>query len=151
MKELQMIAEITEHLVQQISTVPALAGSTGTTIGGTEADPTMTTIPVPAMWVVFESAQDASQNDGKTGSDSRYQRLVLTYRAVLVLQYGQGEADLNLQLKMIEDVAAAVRGTTPLDYGATPWAYQGCSLMSVETDRIVYSMSFQTSAHYKST
>ena len=146
-----MISEITGHLVQQISTVPALAGSTGTTIGGTEADPTMTTIPVPAAWVVFESAQDASQGDGKTGSDSRYQRLVLTYRVVLVLQYGQGETDLKEQLKTIEDISAAVRGSIPLDFGATPWAYLGCSLMSIETDRIAYSMSFQTSAHYKST
>jgi len=146
-----MISEIAGHLVQRISTVSALAGSTGTTIGGTEADPTMTTIPVPAAWVVFEGAQDASQNDGKSGADSRYQRLVLTFRTVLVLQYGQGETALLLQLKMIEDVAAAVRGSTPLDFGASPWAYQGCSLMSIETDRIVYSLSFQTSAHYKST
>lgn len=146
-----MISEITSHLVQRIETVPALAGSTGTTLGGTEADPTMTSIPVPAAWVVFESAQDQSQSDGKSGSDSRYQRLLLSYRVVLVLQYGAGEAAMKLQLKMIEDVASAVRGSVALDYGNTPWAYQGCSLLSVETDRIAYSLSFQTSAHYKST
>ena len=121
-----MIENITGHLVERIETVPALAGTTGTTLGGTEADPTLTTIPTPAAWVVFESAQDASGADGKTGNDSRYQRLVLNYRVVLVLQYGEGETDLKNQLRLIEDVAAAVRGTSPLDFGATPWAYHGC-------------------------
>ena len=146
-----MIVEITQHLVDQIATVPALAGSTGTTLGGTEADPSMTSIPCPAAWVVFESASDTSQGDGKTGADSKYQLLLLTYRVVLVLQYGEGETDLKNQLKMIEDVAAAVRGKIALSYGNSPWAYQGCSLLSVETNRIAYALSFQTTAAHKST
>lgn len=144
-----MITELTQHLCTQIETVSALAGKTGTTLAGTEADPTMTSIPCPAAWVVFESAQDTSQGDGKTGTDSRYQKLVLSYRVVLVLQYGAGEDDLMNQLKMIEDVAAAVRGKQALDFGADPWSYSGCSLLSVETDRIAYALSFSTMAYYK--
>jgi hypothetical protein len=144
-----MIVELTSHLCDQISTVPALAGSTGTTLGGTESDPTMTTIPTPAAWVVFESAQDTSHADGKTGADSRFQRLLLTYRVVLVLEYGNGETDLKNQLKMIEDVATAVRGKQALDFGADPWSYNGCSLLSVETSRIAYALQFQTVAYYK--
>jgi hypothetical protein len=144
-----MIAELTQHLCTQIETVSALAGSTGTTLGGTEADPTMTSIPMPAAWVIFESAQDTSQTDGKTGHDSRYQKLLLSYRVVLVLRYGEGETDLKAQLKMIEDVAAAVRGKQALDFGADPWSYDGCSLLTVETNRIAYALSFQTMAYYK--
>ena len=146
-----MIEDITQHLVSQIMTVPALAGSTGTTIGGTEADPTMTSIACPAAWVVFEGAQDESGTDGKSGADSRYQKLLYTYRVVLVLQYGEGEADLKVQLGTLEDIVAAVRGSIALPFGASPWAYQGCTLLSVETNRMAYSLTFQVSAHYKST
>jgi hypothetical protein len=144
-----MIDEITTSLVEQIQTVPVLADSTGTTLGGGEADPTLTSVQTPAAWVVFESAQDTSSGDGKSGSDGKYQRLMLTYRVILVLEYGAGEANLKTQLKTIEDVATAVRGTQVLEFGATPWAYVGCSLLAIETDRISYQLTFQTVAHFK--
>lgn len=144
-----MIEEITAHLVERIASVPALAGTTGTTIGGTEADPTMTTIPTPAAWVVFESAQDTSAGDGKSGADSRYQKLKLSYRVVLMLQYGEGETDLKTELGLIEDVATAVRGSTPTEFGADPWMYSGCTLLSIQPARIAYALFFSTKAYYK--
>lgn len=144
-----MINEVTTSLVDVITTVPALAGRVGTTLGGGEADPTLTSIAVPAAWVVFEGAQDNSSGDGKSAADGKYQRLLLTYRVVIVLRYGEGEADLKNQLQTIEDVATAVRGQNPLDFGATPWQFQGCSLLAIETDRISYQLTFQTLAHFK--
>lgn len=143
-----MIEEITESLVDQIKTVAVLANSTGTTLGGGEADPTLTSIPVPAAWVVFESAQDISQGDGLSGSTGRQQRLLLTYRVVLVLAYGEGEANMKTQLRTIENVANAVRGKSSHEFAASPWAYQGCSLLAIETDRISYQLTFQTLAHF---
>jgi len=147
-----MLNDIAQHLVNQIKTVSALAESTGLEIGGTESDPTMTSIPAPAAWVVFESAQDASTADGKAGADSQFQRLLLSYRVVLVLPYGDGETALKEQMKLISDVATAVRGTSPNDilgYGADPWAFQGTSLLSIETDKIAYSLIFTTRAYFK--
>lgn len=144
-----MIGDITTSLVTEIATVSALAGRVGTELGGGEADPTLTSIPVPAAWVVFESAQDTSQGDGRTGADGKYQRLLLTYRVILVLECGSGEVDHKTQLQTLEDVAAAVRGKNPLAYGATPWAFQGMALLSRETDRMSYSLNFQTTAHFK--
>lgn len=144
-----MIDDITSSLVTEITTVSALAGRVGTTLGGGEADPTLTAIPVPAAWVVFESAQDGSQGDGRSGADGKYQRLLLTYRVVVVLQYGEGEADMKTQLQTLEDIATAVRGKNPLTFGATPWSFQGMSLLAMETDRISYQLTFQTLAHFK--
>lgn len=144
-----MIDDITSSLVTEISTVPALAGRVGTTLGGGEADPTLSAIATPAAWVVFESAQDNSGGDGRTGADGKYQRLLLTYRVVVVLQYGEGEADLKTQLQTLEDVATAVRGKLPLDFGASPWSFLGMSLLSLESDRISYQLSFQTLGHFK--
>lgn len=144
-----MIDDITSSLVTRIATVAALANRVGTTLGGNEADPTLTSIPTPAAWVVFESATDTSTGDGRTGGDGKYQRLLLTYRVVMVLQYGEGEADLKNQLKTLEDVATAVRGQNPLEFGATPWTFQGMSLLALETDRISYQLTFQTVAHFK--
>lgn len=143
-----MIVEITQHIVDRIASVTALAGKTGTTLGGTEADPTLTSIAAPAAWVVFEGAQDASLQDGHTAKDSRYQRLNLTYSVVLVLAYGEGETDLKNQLKLIEDVATAVRGTSPSDL-VDPIAYQGCTLLSIKPDRIAYALTLTCLAYYK--
>jgi hypothetical protein len=144
-----MIDDITSSLISAISVVPALAGRVGTTLGGGEADPTLSAIETPAAWVVFESAQDNSGTDGRTASDGKYQRLLMTYRVVVVLQYGEGEADLKTQLQTLEDVATAVRGQQPLDFGASPWSFQGMSLLAIETDRISYQLTFQTLGHFK--
>jgi phage gp37-like protein len=142
-----MIVEITQHLVDRIVSVSALAGSTGISLGGTEADPTLTSIPAPAAWVVFEGAQDMTRTDGKSGADSRYQKLNLTYSVVLVLDYGNGETDLKNQLKLIEDVATAVRGTSPSQL-VDPISYLGCTLLSVKPDRIAYALTFGCIAYY---
>lgn len=143
-----MIVEVTQHLVDRIVTVSALAGSTGISLGGTEADPTLTSIACPAAWIVFEGAQDTSQADGKTGADSKYQKLNLNYNVVLVLDYGNGESDLKTQLQLIEDVAAAVRGTSPSQL-VDPIAYQGCTLLSLKPDRIAYALTFTCVAYYQ--
>lgn len=146
-----MTDDIIQHLVDRISTVSALAGSTGTTMGGTEADPTLTTVPMPVAWVVLQSAQDDAGKDGKTAADSKYQRLLLTFSVFLVQEYGEGDDEQGLKLKMIDDVAAAVRGTQALSFGCDPWAYQGCQLAFIQTNRIAYELFFQVRAYNKST
>lgn len=144
-----MIANITTSLVDLIAVVPALAGRVGTTLGGGEADPTMTSIETPAAWVVFESASNTSSGDGRAAGDGRYQRLSLSYRVVVVLRCDAGEADLKEQLQTLENIATAVRGKNPLEYGATPWEFGGMNLLSWETDRMSYQLTFSTVAHFK--
>lgn len=140
--------KLAASLVDLIAVVPELGGRVGTTLAGGSADPTMSSIEIPAAWVVFDGNQDLSQGDGRTAADSRYQSLLCTFRAVVVLPYGLGEADfVENQLKLLDDIASAVRGETPdtgNGPGARPWLYQGCSLLGVEPDRVMYNMTFQT-------
>ena len=145
-----MIEAVAQHLLDMIKTVPAFAESAGLALGGNEADPTLSTVTPPYAWVIHEGAVDSSVNDGRSGADGRYQRLITQFRVVVVLPYGTGDQDLKTQLSLIENVAFAVRGSQALQY-VDPWTYQGHQLVGIETDRIAYSLNFQTVLHYKLT
>jgi hypothetical protein len=138
-----MIDIYTNDLVSKLKTVTALGENVAASMGGTEADPALALIAVPAAWVVFSGMQN-------TGPDhQRFQLMRLNYSVVLILGYGAGEVDfVDTQLKLIDDASQAVRGTIVNDEGSKVWGYDGCTLISVNPDRVVYQLNFSADAAY---
>jgi hypothetical protein len=68
---------------------------------------------------------------------------------VVILPYGAGESNfIDTQLKLIEDVSQAVRGTLADSAGSKLWAFDGCSLVEVEPTRITYQLTFSAESAY---
>lgn len=138
-----MIDLYTNDLVEKLKAVPAFGGRVGATLGGTEADPTLSNIEVPAAWVVFSGLQNRDQRD------RRYQMMDMSFRVVVMLDYGNGESDfVDTQLKLIDDASQAVRGEIVADTGSMVWNFDGASIVSINPDRIVYELSFSAPAAY---
>lgn len=138
-----MIGDILEDLVNKVKTVSALGGRVAATLGGTEGDPTLVHIETPAAWAIFQG----SLNSDKPAQ--KWQVMRHNFNVLVFLPYGQGEANfIDTQLKLVEDVAQAVRGTLPLDQGSTLWEFTGVNLIDIEPTRITYQLSFSVEAAY---
>lgn len=136
------IQQYTKDLIDKLNTVAAFGGRVAATIAGTEADPALVNMEAPLAWVVFQSMQSY-------GTPGQSQMMTLNFSAVVVLAYGKGEADfLDNQLQVIDDAAQAVRGTRSGDDGSMLWTYNGCRLLSNNTDRLLYELFFSAPAAY---
>jgi len=138
-----MTPQATKDLVERISTVlTPLGGVCAATLGGTENDPALENCPLPSAWVRFEGSQSAGPNE------QRSQAMLLNFSAVLVVEYGKGETDFtDTQLKLIDDVSQAVRGTQA-DPAGNLWTFLGANLLTINPDRCMYLLQFQVRGYY---
>lgn len=139
-----MIGAVLQDLITKVSSVTALGGRVAATLGGTEADPTLVHITTPAAWVLYQGSQN---------SDKPAQKWQITrenFTVLVFISYGQGEANfIDTQIKLVEDIAQAVRGTLPMDQGSTLWEFNGASLVEIEPTRVTYQLSFSTEVAWK--
>lgn len=139
-----MIDQLTSDLIAKVGTVTALGGRVAATLGGTEADPTLANLETPAAWVIYQG----SQNSDKPAQ--KWQVTRENFTVLVFLTYGAGETDfVNTQLKLVEDIAQAVRGTLPMEQGSTLWEFAGASLVDIEPTRVTYQLSFATEVAWK--
>lgn len=138
-----MIAEYASDLVTRLNTVTELGGRVAVTMGGTEADPTLSSVEAPAAWVVFRSQQNTAQPNRK------FQDTRITFSVLLKLKYGAGETDfVDTQLNLIEKASQAVRGKGVPDQGNQLWGYDGCTLVDFTPSAVFYDLTFAASAVY---
>lgn len=138
-----MTPQATKDLVNRIQTVLSpLGGVVAATLGGTEADPAMEKCPLPSAWVRFEGSRSAGPNE------QRSQAMTLNFGVVLVVKYGEGETDFtDTQLKLIDDISQAVRGTQA-DPAGNLWTFLGSNLLTINPDRALYLLEFQVKGYY---
>lgn len=138
-----MTPQAIKDLVNRIDAVlQPLGGVTGATLGGTEADPALEKCPLPSAWVRFEGSTSA-------GPDAqRSQAMLLNFSVVLVVKYSEGDLDFtDTQLKLVDDVSQAVRGTQA-DPAGNLWTFLGCNLLTINPDRALYLLQFQIRGYY---
>lgn len=143
MTSITKVGDLCKDLVNRIGELSAYGGRVAVTLGGTEADPTLANLETPNAWIVFHS----SQNTGKEGQ--RWQEVRFNFNVIVALPYSQGESDFtDIQLKLLEDTAQAVRGNLPNPNGSNLWMYDGCMLLSVDPDKVHYQLNFSTMGAY---
>lgn len=139
-----MINDVLKDLIAKVKTVSALGGRVAATLGGTEADPTLVHITTPAAWVLYQG----SQNSDKPAQ--KWQVTRENFTVLVFMAYGEGETDfVDTQIRLVEDIAQAVRGTLPMDQGSTYWEFDGASLVEIEPTRVTYQLSFATEVAWK--
>jgi hypothetical protein len=143
-----MIADIAADLVERVTSVPALANSSGLAIGGRGADPALTKIPLPAAWIMFgkdqvdESPYGSSQSGGRGGLIPNGENIQLVFSVVIYVPYVSQDDLLTVQLPLLESVIAAVRDSGRAAPSGHRWRYIGQKLAMVYPDRLAYEQHY---------
>ena len=142
-----MIVENLQDLITKVTSIPALAASSGLAVGGKGTDPGMIKIPLPAAWIMYTKDED-DEDDGPNGRGQRIvpavQTLCLTASVLIYLPYTDQDDLLTTQFPLLESVVKAIRGT-PAPSGHR-WRYLGQKLALVYPDRIAYEQHYTLTA-----
>ena len=138
-----MISELALDLYEKLKSVPALENRIGLNPAGGASDPSMSSVPMPAAWLIYDG-------DGIFGEEMRtayIQDYVYNFSVELMVSK-KDQADLiNTQLPTIEAIARSVVGQESTD-DALRWTYQGAQLVDVFDDRFIYLLRFSTIGAY---
>lgn len=135
------ISELTEDLVEKISTISSLNDRVGTNVGGTEIDPYVIDGETPFCWVVFDG--DGTNDTEKRGYGS--QRIIYTFAVAVVLEYSDQTHMLQTNYPLLESIIAGIRNTTPNINGInSSWIYDGQRLVGTipQKGRIIYEQYY---------
>ncbi len=132
------IAELATDLLNKLKSVPAMGNRVGLAAAGGITDPNMSSVPLPAAWVMFET--DSPTYRSPSFADNDY-----TFTAAVMISYVNQNDLINIQLPTLEALARSVSGQESTDF-AMRWQYQGAQLVDVFTDRLVYELRFMASA-----
>ena len=137
------LSTVAQNLVNILSDIPEFGGRVGMTLGGTEADPTLSMTETPHAWVVLNSSQALGQDR------EQWEKVRWNFTVLLGLPYGKGEDDFtDKQLSLIESVCQAVAGTQVNAPGPVRWSYDGMSFIGGEPHIMRYQLSFSIPTFY---
>ena len=142
-----MIAEDAADLVARIVTVPALAATTGITLGGKGADPGLINIPLPACWVTFSHHQVdenpyGPSSRGAPGSVPQVENTLATFAAVIFVPYIDDNDMLTVQFPLLEAVIKAVKANMGQAPSGNRWRFVGQKLSLVQPTRLGYEQHY---------
>jgi hypothetical protein len=138
------LAACAQDVFTKISALPALAQSTGLTVGGQEADPGLTKIPLPAAWVLFTGANN--QNTGILENRPPTLSNVLIEQTVMLHLPYESQSDLiAVQLPLMEAVINAIQGTPigSADVASQRWNFNSTKLVGLNPDRQIFRIIFE--------
>jgi hypothetical protein len=140
-----MIKELMQDLQTKLTTVAALSGKVGFQLGGTDTDPNLTETPLPYAWIIFGGKTPGGQEQG---SGHRWRIDAYTFHVILAIGYGMTDVNFLTKLKIVEDAAQAVAGTSAIS-NTDLWEDVGAELKSVYPNRLVYQLSFSINGHHQ--
>ena len=141
-----MIAELTQDLLNKLSTVTELQGRVGTQLGGTDTDAALIETPIPFSWILFNGSTPLETNGG---NGRKYAVNRVEFVVLLAIEYGlELEQDfITYQLSLIDKAVGAVHASEEVNYSGL-WEFTGCNLHSVYPNRLVYQLGFSANGHY---
>ena len=136
------IASAVQDIFTKISALPALASTTGLTVGGQEPDPGLTKIPLPAAWVLFSEADN--QNTGPLlNLPPRQPNVTLQITVMLHLAYKSQSDLITVQYPLLESVVSAIQGTSVGTSESARWNLHSAKLVALNPDRQIYKIVFE--------
>lgn len=139
-----MIAKCAKDLYDKVQAISALASASGLAVGGKEADPGMTKIPLPAAWILAHSGVTTlPPTDGQVKQKTTAQ---LVYVVMLYVAYISQSDLITNQLPLLQTVISTVHGTDAPS--GERWAFKDYQLTLVNTDRLGYRIQFMTNSGY---
>lgn len=140
-----MIGELAADLVTKIKTVASFGTApnqrVGLTVGGTQSDPLLSSVQMPAAWVIFVGDQVQELNDqGECGPYVRFNF------AVKVLVDNTSETSLtSINMPLLEEIISVVNAQTSI-VGAKKWRYEGQSINEISGQRLVFEQRYSVTA-----
>lgn len=136
-----MLGELAADLVNKLKTVTELESRVGLAVGGRQGDPLMTSVALPAVWVVFRG--DEAIDDTTRG------RCVATVRTTFIVkvlvEYKSGLDLTSVQFPFVESIIKKINGTTPTGLlTTTGWKYEGQTIDEIGSNRLVYDQIYST-------
>lgn len=140
-----MIGELATDLVTKIKQIAAFGTApnqrVGLTVGGTESDPLLSSVQLPACWVIYVGDQPLEAND--QGECNPYIR---SNFAVKVLVDNTSESSLvGINMPLLEEIVSVVNAT-PSVIGAKKWRYEGQSIDVIEGSRLVFEQRYSVTS-----
>lgn len=144
-----MIAENLLDLITKVTSIEALATSSGLALGGKGSDPGLQKLPLPAAWIMY-AKDDVDEdpighgNAHSPGMVPAVQALSVLISILIYIPYTTQDDLLNVQLPLLETVIKTIRGTdAPSGHR---WRYLGQKLALVYPDRIAYEQHYTLTA-----
>lgn len=119
--------------------VTAFANITGTSLGGNEPDPTLTSLTPPACWVSFIG--DAPKEPPGSIVLTK-EVLTFIYTAFIYLPMTKQTEMISTWLPLLAQIMNGVRGKDSFSNTGHRWAYGGQKLALVNTNRLVYAQRY---------
>ena len=138
------LAACSLDIFTKISSIPALAQTTGLTVGGQTPDPGLTKIPLPAAWIVL--SEFTNQNTGQLENlPPRLSNVLLQQTVMLHVPYTSQSDLINKQYPLMEQVIQAIQGTPVGTSGAASqrWNLHSGKLTALNPDRLIYRLIFE--------
>lgn len=137
------LAVVAADLVNKISAILPFGGRVAMTLGGTEADPTLSRMETPYAWVTLNGSQANSQ-DRERWTQARW-----NFTVYIGLDYGKGETNfVEQQIPLIETVCQAVTGTQVNAPGPVKWAFDGMAVNGIDSNVAYYILNFSIPTFY---
>ena len=136
------LSDCVNDIYTKVQGIPALAASTGLTLGGKEPDPGMTKIPLPAAWVLIPAGENMNTGDLENRPPT-LANVRLMQDVFLHVPYLSQSDLLTNQVPLIEAVVAAIQGTSVAIGGGPRWNLHSFKMAGLNTDRVIVHLIFQ--------
>jgi hypothetical protein len=129
-------------LYSYVSGVTELATTTGTSVGGKLADPTVVTGPVPSAWILYAGRMPV--DPPKNGVVPVGGPVKILFVVMVYLDNSLGQDNLiAMQLPILDKVTKAVTGKeTAGSPGGYRFSFEGERLASISPKRLTYEVRF---------
>ncbi len=138
------LSDTAQDIFTKVSSIPALANSTGLTVGGQAPDAGLTKVPLPAAWVLLSSL--TNENTGLLANvPPTVANTVLQQTIMLHVPYISQSDLITNQLPLLEAVITAIQGTTIAGFSLNSqrWNLHSLTLFAVNPDRLIYRLLFE--------
>ena len=136
-----MIGELAADLVAKIKQIPSFGVSpnqrVGLSVGGTQSDPTISSVTLPAVWVVYTGNQTLDTSDEGQCNPHVRETFVLK-----ILVDNTSESSLvSINMPLLEEIVSVVNAQNSI-LGAKKWRYEGQSIDEISGQRLVFEQRY---------
>lgn len=131
------ISDIADDILTKVKAISELSGRVGLAVGGQEIDPQLRDLPRPAAWILY---MGDTPEVGNTPANCVIP-IVHNFDVLILIDYDLDEPKLKDDFDTLNTIIREIKGTDgPL--GTQSWFYQGQSLSFLDSDRQVWTQSY---------
>lgn len=133
------ISLASRDILTRVKALPELENRVGFTVGAQDMDPMNDKLALPFCWIVYTGDNVVANNEVKPSC----QLLKLNYIVKVAIDYDRNETELiDVRLPLLHTISSAVGGESPTGLPGSYWMYEGQSVESIDSDRMVWVQNY---------